>query len=65
MSRKTRKQGKCLRKIRYSTFALASKVLGKMRYDNSDPSLEMYLCKYCGGYHLGHDKPRIEKTVEQ
>lgn len=55
----------CYSKKKYETHKLAEKALGKMtKFDDLDVSkshpMEIYKCRYCGNYHLGHRKGVIK-----
>jgi hypothetical protein len=40
----------CGRKVRHETKATARTQIEEV----GDPSLEVYRCQYCAGYHVGH-----------
>ena len=42
----------CVRKIRHYTMRSAKEHMRKL----DDPGLHVYLCPYCGRYHVGHDR---------
>jgi hypothetical protein len=48
----------CLRKKRYTSEHYAEKVIKKMKSEGKDPTntLNVYWCKFCHHYHIGHKK---------
>lgn len=41
-----------VRHVSYSDAVCASRAL--MRVDKWQPDMQIYRCKFCGGYHIGH-----------
>jgi hypothetical protein len=63
------KIGRCGRKVRHSTFAIAMKVLAERVAKLNDPCLAVYACDLCDGFHLGHKptvfpSPRLETAQD-
>lgn len=48
----------CTRKIRYAGKKRAVQVLARMKKELRvyPPNLNVYKCRFCGKYHIGHDK---------
>jgi hypothetical protein len=48
----------CLRKKRYNSERYAEKVIKKMRSEgkDNDNRLNVYWCKFCNKFHIGHKK---------
>lgn len=43
----------CVRKRRFSSYRLAEKIAAKMRRRDEE-AMQVYGCKPCGGWHIGH-----------
>ena len=57
MTFKSWKHRQCGRKVRHSSFAIATKVLAKTVAKLNDPYLTIYACDLCEGFHIGHRHP--------
>ena len=48
----------CLRKRRYDTRVDATKAAERASRRKDAPKIFVYECRYCGGWHLTHRRPR-------
>jgi hypothetical protein len=55
----------CRRKIRYSDPIKAFKRLIEIGANGSTDPLQTYVCKVCGGIHLGNKKVRYKGKLEK
>jgi hypothetical protein len=60
-SRRHKRRKQCIGKIRYSSSAEALKESKRLRWHNITKKddfqyLDAYPCKYCGGWHVGHQR---------
>lgn len=57
-------KARCEGKERFASAALATAVVKRNRKDESKrkaPPRNAYLCRYCGGWHLGSSMKRVNK----
>jgi hypothetical protein len=54
----TSEERSCLGKVRHTTQRRACIALGKtnLRYHEKPGSIQVYRCRFCKGWHLGHVK---------
>ena len=62
MSSKRRiKRRSCTGKVRHVDSAAARKALrATVRHDEEHQTMNVYHCRFCGGYHIGHRSQRRE-----
>lgn len=46
----------CARKVRFNSWREADKVAGAMRRRDDDETVHAYFCRFCGGFHVGHQR---------
>lgn len=56
-SRKRLKAKSCDRKRRYATSAEAESTAQHRRAESGELDLEIYPCRFCNGWHIGHAQP--------
>lgn len=47
----------CKRKRRYATASEAESTAAHRRAESGERDLEIYPCRFCGGWHIGHSRP--------
>lgn len=50
----------CARKQHFSSYRDAAKVADRMRRRDDEPMVA-YGCRYCGGWHVGHDRQGTDR----
>ena len=56
--RKNLKSRSCDRKRRYATSSEAQATAEHRRRESGELDLEIYPCRFCHGWHIGHAGPR-------
>lgn len=57
-TRKRLKARSCDRKRRYATSAEAESTARHRREESGELDLDIYPCRFCHGWHIGHAQPR-------
>ncbi|MDQ4096014.1 MAG: hypothetical protein M3174_07415 [Actinomycetota bacterium] len=55
--RKQTRARTCERKRRYATSGEAESTAAHRRAESGEQDLDVYPCRYCGGWHIGHTPP--------
>ena len=53
-SKRRQRRKTCTGKCRYATLAEAQAARWRSSHYRGQAGLNVYRCRYCGGYHLGH-----------
>lgn len=57
MSMKRTRARTCEKKRRYATAREAESTAAHRRAESGEMDLDIYPCRFCGGWHIGHTQP--------